>query len=244
MKFKDSALKRACKLLFKPINQECVLLEPHLGLGDSLICIGLVRALSKRHPEKTFYYAVRFAYFHSVAWMFQDLPNVFPLAIAGEREARQFASFLNIAYWPIGIDDVDVRQFDASFYRQHQVPFEQRWENSAVPPGPLSESLYQQLNPNDEPYLLLCKTDSASIRYELKNINLAGMKAIEVYPASNNIYDWTKLVLHASQIHTIDTAFIHLVENILPKNTEKKLCFYRARKSTTEFSRRLPWIIS
>jgi hypothetical protein len=243
MNFKDSALKRSLKLLFKPADQQCVLLEPHLGLGDSLINIGLVRALSHRHPKKKFYYAVRFSYFHSIAWMFQDLFNVFPLAIAGEREARQFASFLNIDYWPIGIDNVDIEKFDASFYRQHQVSFEERWSNCFVAPGPLAEILYQQLNPKDEPYILLCTTDSAGIRYELQCNNPRGLKVIEVYPASNNIYDWTKLVFKASQIHTIDTAFIHLVENILSKDTDKQLYFHRARKSATEFSRRLPWVV-
>lgn len=243
MKFRDSALKRALKYLLKPVDRQCVLLEPHLGLGDSLICIGLVRALSNRYPEKKFYYAVRFTYFHSISWIFKDLKNIFPLAIAGEREARQFASFLNIAYWPIGIDEVDIKQFDRSFYRQHQVPFEERWNNCTVSPGPLADFLYEQLNPNDEPYILVCKTDSGGMNYELPNPNQNGTKVIEVYPATKNIYDWSKLVLNATQIHTIDTAFIHLVENILTPTVNKPLYFYRLRKSDTDFSTRLPWVI-
>lgn len=243
MKFKDSALRRSLKYLFKTVDQECVLLEPHLGLGDSLICIGLIRTLSNRHPEKKFYYAVRFPYFHSISWMFKDLINVFPLAIRGEREARQFASFYNIAYWPIGINDVNIKQFDVSFYQQHQVPFEFRWTNCAVSPGPLAEHLYSQLNPNNEPYILLCQTDSSGLRYDLAYDCPAGIKVIDVYPASNNIYDWTKLILNAVEIHTIDTAFIHLVENTLPKDTKKGLYFHRDRVSPTDFSRHLHWII-
>lgn len=243
MKFKDSALKRAFKYLFKPINQNYVLLEPHLGLGDSLICIGLVKALSNRYPEKKFYLAVRYPYFHSVAWMIQSLQNVYPLAIPGEREARQFASFLNIDYWQIGIDDVDIKQFDRSFYQQHQVPFERRWSSVIVPSGLLSDELYRQLNPHDNPYILICNTDSSGITYTFKGLHFPGMMIIEVSPVTANIYDWVALTKKASQIHTIDTAFIHFVENVLDQNSEVKLYFHRVRKSPTEFTRRLPWKI-
>ena len=39
MWFKDSNIKLAFKNLFLPRRKNCVVLEPHMGLGDSLICL-------------------------------------------------------------------------------------------------------------------------------------------------------------------------------------------------------------
>ena len=60
-------------------------------------------------------------------------------------------------------------------------------------------------------------------------------------PLTNNIFDWTKLVLHADEIHTIDTAFVHFVESTLYQKEAPALYYHLARQSPTEFTRRLPW---
>lgn len=212
-----------------------------MGLGDNLICLGLVKTIAARHPDKTFYYVCLKNYFHSVAWMLQDLNNVFPLAVNSGREARQYADFKNASYLPIGIMNVDIRQFDQSFYAQHQVPFSARWDLAKSPAGLNSESLFQKLNPNNLPFILVCVKDSSGENYDLEVSNPSKCLVIQVCAATNNIFDWVDLVLGAQEIHTVDTGFIHFVENTLDPDTEKKLYFHRIRKSPTEFTRRLPW---
>jgi len=241
MKLRDSHLKLAIKNCFKPTNQSIVVLEPHLGLGDNLICLALVRELSKREPNTHFYYACLHRCFHSLAWMFQDLDNVFLFAVEGGRQARQLAGFLNARYVPIGIEGVDLKRFDAFFYEQHQVPFDRRWSNARVPAGPQSEELYQMLNPNNEPYFLVCNSESGPSQYQLKIANPDNIKMIEVRPITNNIFDWSKLVAGATEIHTIDTAFAHFVESALYGCEPMPIYYHLARISNTEFSRRLPW---
>ena len=83
-----------------------------MGLGDSLICLGLIKTIAEREPTQTFYYACLPSSFHSVAWMLQGLNNVFPVTVNSGREARQYAEFKNATYLPIGIHDVDIRRFD------------------------------------------------------------------------------------------------------------------------------------
>jgi hypothetical protein len=173
--------------------------------------------------------------------MFQDLNNVFLFAVDSGREARQLASFLNASYLPIGIEDVDIKRFDEFFYQQHQIPFEKRWTNCNVPPGPRSEVLYELLNPLQEPYLLICNSESGLKSYDLKITNLQNKKIIKVFPATNNIFDWTKLALLADEIHTIDTSFVHFIENLFSQQPYKPFFYHLARKSPTEFTRRLPW---
>jgi hypothetical protein len=241
MTFRDSNLKLAVKNCFKPTDQSIVVLEPHLGLGDNLVCLGLVRELLQREPNTHFYYVCLHRCYHSLVWMFQDLENVFLFAVKGGRQARQLAGFLNARYVPIGIEGVDLKRFDAFFYDQHRVPFDLRWSNAHVPAGPKSEQLYQMLNPKNEPYFLVCNSDSGSSRYQLKIDNPGNIKVIEVQPLTNNIFDWSKLVACATQIHTIDTSFVHFVESELYGHALMPLHYHLARISNTEFTRRLPW---
>lgn len=241
MKFRETNFKRAIKNLFYPRRNNVVVLEPHLGLGDGIICLGLVRELSKRNPSIKFYYACLHRCYQSLAWMFQDLDNVYLFAVEGGREARQLAGFLNAAYLPIGIQNVDVKRFDAFFYEQHHLDFNLRWANGHVPPGPRSDQLFELLNPNLEPYILVCNRDSGLISYELDIPNLQGKKVISLESLTNNIFDWAKLVLNADEIHTIDSAFVHLVETLLESSPSKQLHYHLTRQSPGEFTRRLSW---
>lgn len=241
MNFKDSNLKLAFKNLFLAKRKDCVVLEPHMGLGDCLICLGLLKTLAANARECQFYFACLPNYFHSVAWMLKDVRNIIPVAVNSGREARQYAQFKNAGYLPIGLKNVDIHGFDESFYRQHQVPFSTRWELSDTPNGPNSTALYRKLNPKNLPYRLICRQDSSGTQYSLGLKSSPDLLEIELYPATNNIFDWAHLVLGALEIHTIDTAFIHFVENTLSEDAKQKLFFHRIRQSPTEFSRRLPW---
>lgn len=241
MFLKDSNIKLAFKNLFLPKRKNCVVLEPHMGLGDSLINIGLVKTIAEREPGSIFYYACLPIYFHSISWALSGLSNVYPLVVNSGREARQYAEFKNARYLPIGIDNVDILRFDEFFYSQHQVPFSLRWELAKTPAGINSEALFTALNPKNLPYVLVCNKDSSGDSHQLNFLNESDLLVINVHPATNNIYDWMGLVLKAQEIHTIDTAFIHFIENTLDPDTVKKLYFHRIRKSPTEFTRRLPW---
>jgi len=241
MKFRDSNLKRALKNLFRQPNRDVVVIEPHLGLGDNLICLALVRELSRSNPHRQFYYACLPRCYHSLAWMFADLNNIYLFAVNSGREARQLTGFLNASYLPIGVEGVDVKRFDAYFYEQHGIDFELRWSDAQTPPGPLSDILYAQCNPKNEPYILVCDQESGLVQYDLSIANPQNKKIIHVGPLTNNIFDWTKLVLNADEIHTIDTAFVHLVESLLYQKPAPALYYHLARNSPTEFTRRLPW---
>ena len=107
---------------------------------------------------------------------------------------------------------MDIRRIDEFFYAQHQVPFTQRWALEKTPDGPSSQNLLQQLNPEHRPFFLVCKNDSSGKAYQFKAPNQDSLLVIEVQPATNNMFDWTDLVLGAQEIHAIDTAFIHFIE--------------------------------
>jgi len=104
--------------------------------------------------------------------------------------------------------------------------------------------LYKKLNPQNEPYMLVCRTESGNNTYSLKIDNPANLKVIEIFPATHNIYDWTKLVEDANEIHSIDTSFLHFVENVLHGKMGKPLYYHLAKKKLkSEFTRKLSWTL-
>ena len=240
--FHESNFKRAIKNLFLKRKNNVVLLEPHLGLGDNLICIGLIKSIAEQNPKTHYYLACLPPYFHSITWIYQNISNIFPVAITRGREARQLAGFLNATHQTIGINHIDIKRFDVCFYEQYGLPFDYRWSRSAVPSGPKSEELFIKLNPDGEPYILVCRTESGNAVFDLRINNPHDYKIIEVIPETNNIYDWTKLVQNANEIHSIDTAFFHFVENVLYGQNNKILHYHLAKKKLqSDFTRRLPW---
>jgi len=242
MKFRETNLKRAIKNLFLKRNKDFVVIESHLGLGDHLICQGLVREIVQREPNKIFYFACLRRNYHSVTWMFQDLNNLFVFCVSSGREARQYSGFLNATVMYIGIKDVELEKFDEFFYKQHHTPFHLRWESAKVFPGHYSENLYRQLNPGNDKYMLVCdESSSGTLHRELEITNTSGLKVIKTFPATNNIYDWTSLILKATEIHSIDTSFIHLVESLLYDQKHMPLYYHKLRSTIGKFSRRLPW---
>jgi hypothetical protein len=241
LKFRESNLKRALKNLFLNSRKDVFLLEPQLGLGDSLVNIGLIKTLSSKNPGHFYYYACLPSSLHSVNWMFRDLPNIYPTPVNSGKEARQLADFYNCKHLYIGGPELEQRRFDEFYYAQHQVPFESRWSLANVPSGPHADQLFKQLNPNNDPYILVNATQSGNTKYDLRIDNPTQKKVIEVFPATTNIYDWTTLVMNADEIHTIDTSFVHFVENIYALSSRQGLFYHLARVSQTEFTRRLPW---
>jgi len=242
--FHQSNLKRAMKHLFTRRNKNVVLIEAHFGLGDNLICLGLMRTLAENNPNVRYHLACLPQYFHSITWMFQNSKNIFPTVVTSGREARQLANFLNASYQTIGIHNIDIKRFDESFYEEYGIPFDFRWSKAAVLPGPQSEDLYKRLNPLNESYMLVCRTESGNNTYPLNIENPSNLKVIEIYPATHNIYDWTKLVEHAAEIHSIDTSFLHFVENVLYEKSGGKLYYHLAKKKLkSAFTRKLLWTL-
>ena len=53
--FHESNIKRAIKNVFLKRQSNVVLLEPHFGLGDNLICIGLIRSIAEQTERQAHY---------------------------------------------------------------------------------------------------------------------------------------------------------------------------------------------
>lgn len=103
----------------------------HLGLGDHILCNGLVRNYAN-HYERV----VIPAYHHNVeavSFMFRDLKHVEVVGVKDDPEAVLLCdqkNCLRLGYFSKYNFDPDI--FDQEFYRQAHLPFEVRWEEFKV----------------------------------------------------------------------------------------------------------------
>lgn len=173
-----------------------LLLNGHTGLGDHLLCNGLVRVLvergnqviipCKQHNEM------------SVAAMFADLyPRVITESHA--EDGRPADEVLNLGYYAAEheTDTFDESRFDAEFYRQAGVPFLAKWEKFETPT--IAGGLRSKRFVHDDPSRGFI-------------INLEGTRPDATKPSP--ITDYVEMLILAEEIHCINSSFAILADLI------------------------------
>jgi hypothetical protein len=84
----------------------------------------------------------------------------------------------------------------------------------------------------------LCANGSSMGEFNLKvntEFQIIYVRKLDGY----SIFDWMGVVEKASEIHCVDSSFIHLVESM--ENITNKLYYHDVRRSRTGFTRRKNW---
>lgn len=190
----------------------------HLGLGDHIICNGLVRNICK-NPGNYFLFSKK----HntpSVEFMFSDLKNLKVISVKDDYEIPNVLKLKPGNLIKIGHENLPfVKSFnkctwDEAFYLQLGVEFKERWESFYFESDIEKENeLFSKLNPNNEPYCLIHNKDSLGTdRIDYSKVNPTLLKVF--VEKSETIFDYKKLIENATEIHCIDSSFKHLVESL------------------------------
>jgi|694.fasta_scaffold05902_15 hypothetical protein len=214
----------------------------HLGLGDHIICNGLVRRLIPNN--ETFGLFVKKHNIKSVEFMFKDLNNLTMVPIDGDHNVSEFNSD-NII--PIGHNKLGstMNQFncywDEAFYRQMNINFTERWNSFFYKRDFIKEKkLHNELNPKNEDFVLIHKADSANVdRIDYSKISEKYKKIF--VEKSETIFDYGLLIAKAKEVHCIDSSFKHLVDSI---PTMGKLFYHKNYKprGSSEHNQKKNWI--
>ena len=215
----------------------------HLGLGDHIICNGLVRRLINKN--ETFGLFVKKHNLPSVQFMFRDLPNLNIIPIDGDHNVSEYKNDNIIS---VGHEKLNqtINQYgclwDESFYKQMNINFLERWNSFFYKRDFLKEkNLYDELNQKNEDFVLIHNTDSTNT--DIIDYNQISEKYKKIFvEKSETIFDYGFLIAKAKEIHCIDSSFKHLVDSI---PTMGKLFYHKNYKQRTisEHNHKKNWII-
>ena len=206
----------------------------HMGLGDSLICNGLIRNLVNNNKEYILF--SNNTYRESLLFMYRDLKNLKHQFIDNQELnesliTKHIIGVQNYNLISIGFSYLYHSNLglDKAFYKQHNIPFEKRWDNFFVDRDINKEKDFlKKFNVNEGEYIFLHDGGSSgNAKINKNNINKK-LKIIEANPSlTNNIFDYCYLIENAKEIHCIESSFAFLIDSI---RTSGELFIYRNAK--------------
>jgi hypothetical protein len=213
----------------------------HLGLGDHIICNGLVREIIKNNSFNSYKLIVKKHNLPSVRFMFRDIKNISFQEVNNDVEADQFILKNNKPYVKIGFQFMHSNvTWDKSFYKQCDVDFNKRWDSFKYERDLISEeNLYKTLNSTQEKYVLIHNKASDGIdRIDYKIVD-DSIKKIFIEKHTDVMFDYTKLIENAEEVHCVSSSFIVFVDSLNIKNK----IFYHNKNARTDsnFILKLKW---
>lgn len=193
----------------------------HLGLGDHILCNGLVRNYSKFYDR-----VVIPAYHHNVEaveFMFHDLKNVEVAGVKDDADAILLChekNCLRLGYFNKENPPFDPDIFDQEFYRQARLDFNLRWDNFRVDMAIATSSIKNIKFVHDDPSRGFNIDKKYSSDYE-----------IESYRPSNGVPFWNhfRYLFLANEIHCINSSFLILADSITDFTDQKLFLHHYAR---------------
>ena len=221
-----------------------------MGLGDHIICNGLVREICQK--KENFYLFVKSHNAENVKFMFRDITNLKMIEVTNDKEVYSYIAKYPKPLIKIGHEKLEFTKtfysckWDEAFYRQMDVDFEKRWSSFYFErDDEVEKELYNLLNPDNEEYCLIHNKDSQGIdRIDYQKIR-KDLKLIFLDKIPNYLlFHYTKLIEDAKEIHCIDSSFKHLVDSV---ETNSNLFYhknYNQRYSeANEHTHKKNWII-
>lgn len=213
-----------------------IMVYHHLGLGDHIICNGLVRhVLDKLNPSRIFL-PTKVHNYITVAKMYWDKPQVVPCLVKTDDDVSLLPQIpLCEEILQVGFSRVR-DDWDVSFYDTNGFPFEYRWSKfKIVRDNPRESALRQKLGIGKQEKFILVHNKGSNAEHDLK-IETEYRKVF-VQPVTDCMLDWCELVESAEEVHCIDSSFVHLAQSL----NVKRGIFHNIRTMNTSFSLDNSW---
>jgi len=211
-----------------------------LGLGDHIICNGLVRHIKEIEGCVSLFCIPQC--YDNVKYMFRDDENIKILAIGDDKLTQNYILennlqndliLTNLCY---GLENIDLSNrifkrinyfdlmknfecetFDKLYYKMLKVPFNIRFDNFFLERNySLENDICKILNPNNEKYIFVHNVDKNKIRNDLKIIE---------NPIEYNVFDLLTLIENAEEVHLMESSIKNLVNSI--KMDKPKIFFHK-----------------
>jgi len=208
----------------------------HLGLGDHIICNGIVRYYAEKY-DKIFLF-VKPRNITNVKYLFRDNPNIKFLAL-DDADVKTFMSFnksneyLIVGITPEWFRNLDILKkyetFDHGFYVAANVPMEDKWNKFYFERDLEKEkdAFYNKIGLKDNEEFIFVHDNpeqgrqfrSSTIPNDIKVINPG--KYLNV-----GLFDFIYTMENAKQIHVMNSSFMNLIDCMQLKTGELFLHSY------------------
>lgn len=200
-----------------------IFIYQHLGLGDHILCNGLIRSLVKPDCKYAMFVKPDDNNYSSVSYMYRDLKNVEYI------KAEDTNAVLILKKYGIDLNDHvktpnpnlhligfhwpdDKLTFEQNFYHQNNVPFENKWSKFFCErDSELEQKIYDHYNINED-YIFVHDDH----RFKINENRLPkGIRVIRPQLGlTNNVFAYAKLIENAKSVHCIESSFGFMVDGM------------------------------
>jgi hypothetical protein len=206
----------------------------HLGLGDHLICNGLVRSFINRNKLNRISLVVKKRNLTNVQRMFRDRNDIEFLVV--EKDSDLYKNDLSAPVVKIGFEMCRPMEFDKSFYDCVNIPFNERWDSWYIERDLEKEQeIKSYLNVGEDYIFVHDKSSTGDYKLNIKS-DLQQIKPDKI-PCESSIFDWIGIIENAKEIHAINSSFVHLIDSV---KTNGKL-YYHNKPNMFGFSLKKNW---
>ena len=229
------------KKLNKLKKEKEIILFHHLGLGDAIVCNGMVNYISQKFNKV--HLVVHERYSGQMDFLYSNNTNVELIIVDSDDDKKllEFSKKNNLKILKVGFEYRKNGPFNIMLYKQlglnHKISFEYfNPPNDDQKSKKLEKHLRKYYSIKDE--FILVHDQSDEIRYELNiNSNINSIKIEKESDIYKNIFLYIPLIKKAKEIHCVDSSFIHLVEHV---ETNSTLYYHTNRNSNINLEK--DWI--
>ena len=226
-------MKKSVYYNLKKIVDPELIIYHHLGLGDHLICNGLVNYLSLNFNKV--FLPVKKRNFNNVSYLYKENNKIHLFKVSNEEEdVLNYALKNNLKILKIGFEKRK-KPFNSGFYKQLKLSYSISKDYFSFPRDKEKENaLYQHLVEHfgikDKFALIHSESSQGNADIKIGNAldKIFIRKDMDIF---NNIFYYSKLIEHAEEIHCIDSSFLHLVDRSVTTNN---LYFHNLKNNFTE----------
>lgn len=189
----------------------------HLGLGDHIICNGLVRKIKESHDKVVVF--SKTSNYENVLYMFRDDSNIIIKPFETDELVSEYIQKNNISNntLKIGFEklwDSNPKTFDIGFYHNANIPFECRFSHFKFLRDLKKEKdIFNELNPNNDPYIFLHEDKNRGFLLDRKKIR-KDIKIIE-NDLRFNLFDMVGIIEMSEEVHVMQSSIKDLINSFI-----------------------------